>query len=284
MMTDFPRKPWWRRRQGRRTALRFVVALAVTVVFGFPIYWILSTSLKSPDEIFSYPPAWLPGGLRLENYTILFTGGDADALWHSLYIATASTILSMLLGTIAAYSLARFRTGGATLPLAIISLRMIPPIVIVFPLFLLYVALGWVDRYIGLIVLYTAMNLPYVIWTMRGYIEDVPIELEESAMIDGYSRLQILRKVVLPMARNGLMATAVFAFIMAMNEFVFALVLTRSHIVTFPVQITHYLSEQATYWAKIAAMSMIGSLPVFFAVVVMQRYLVRGISMGAVKG
>jgi multiple sugar transport system permease protein len=284
MMADFPRRPWWRRRQGRRKALRFVAALAVVVVFGFPVYWIFSTSLKSPDEIFSYPPAWLPAGLRLENYTILFTGGDADALWHSLYIATTSTILSMLLGTIAAYSLARFRTGGATLPLAIISLRMIPPIVIVFPLFLLYVALGWVDRYIGLILLYTAMNLPYVIWTMRGYIEDVPIELEESAMIDGYSRLQILRRVVLPMARNGLMATAVFAFIMAMNEFVFALVLTRSRIVTFPVQITHYLSEQATYWAEIAAMSVLGSLPVFFAVVVMQRYLVRGISMGAVKG
>jgi multiple sugar transport system permease protein len=278
------KRPWYRRRTGRRNALRLVVALLVTAVFVFPIYWIFSTSMKSADEVFAFPPTWVPGALRLENYVMLFTGGEAKALWNSLFLATASTALSMSLGTVAAYALARFRTGGRPLALGIISLRMVPPIVIVFPLFLLFVTIGWVDQFIGLIVVYTAINLPYVIWTMRGYIEDVPIELEESAMIDGLSRLAVLYKVVLPMVRNGLMATAVFAFILAMNEFVFAVVLTRSQVVTFPVQITHYFSEQATYWAKISALSVLGSLPVFIAVVVMQRYIVRGIGMGAVKG
>jgi multiple sugar transport system permease protein len=277
-------RPNLMRRKVRQKTIRTVIAAAITIVFGFPVYWMFITSMKSPDEVFSYPPTWFPASLRLENYTILFTGGDAKALWNSLVIASTSTLLAMLLGTLAAYSLARFRTGGSSLPLAIIGLRMIPPIVIVFPVFLLYVRIGWVDRYVGLIALYTAMNLPYVIWTMRGYIEDIPIELEESAMIDGYSRWGILGKVVFPMARNGLMATTVFAFIMAMNEFVFALVLTRSNVITFPVQVTHYFSEQATYWAKISAMSVLGSLPIFFAVIIMQRYLVRGISMGAVKG
>lgn len=286
-MTDIrvsPALPAWRRRRFRKKVLRTTLALIATAIFAFPIYWIFATSVKSPDEIFSFPPTWIPETFRIENYIILFTGGDADALWNSLIIASTSTLFAMALGSMAAYSLARFRTGGALLPLGIISLRMVPPIVIVFPLFLLYVSIGWVDRYVGLIILYTAINLPYVIWTMRGYIEDVPLELEESAMIDGCTRFEILRKIVLPMVRNGLMATAVFAFIMAMNEFVFALVLTRSQIVTFPVQITHYFSEQATYWAKISAMSVIGSLPVFLAVVLMERYLVRGISMGSVKG
>jgi multiple sugar transport system permease protein len=278
------RRPWFRRRSGRQSAVRLAIALVVTALFLFPIYWIFSTSMKLAEEVFAFPPTWVPAALRFDNYLLLFTGGEAKALWNSLFLASVSTVLSMTLGTVAAYAMARYRTGGKALALGVISLRMVPPIVIVFPLFLFFVSIGWVDQFIGLIVVYTAINLPYVIWTMRGYIADVPLELEESAMIDGLSRLAVLYKVVLPMVRNGLMATAVFAFIFAMNEFVFAVVLTRSQVVTFPVQITHYFIEQATYWAKISALSVLGSLPVFIAVIVMQRYIVRGIGMGAVKG
>jgi multiple sugar transport system permease protein len=190
----------------------------------------------------------------------------------------------MFLGTICAYSLARFRTGGENLAMWIISQRMMPPIAIVFPVFLLYVWLGWVDTYQGLILLYTAFNLPYVIWMMRGYIGDIPIELEESALVDGCSRWRVLVKVVFPMARAGLFATAVFTFVFAWNDFIFALVLTRTEVITFPVQVTHYFGGQSNFWAKIAAMSVLGTLPVFIAVTVMQRFLVRGISLGAVKG
>jgi multiple sugar transport system permease protein len=161
---------------------------------------------------------------------------------------------------------------------------MVPPIVIVFPIFLLYVFFGWVDTYHGLIILYTAFNLPYVIWMMRGYIEDIPLELEESALVDGWTRWQVLWRVVFPMARTGLFATAVFTFVFAWNDFIFALVLTRTEVITYTVQVTHYFGGQSNFWAKIAAMSVLGTAPVFVAVAFMQRYLVRGISMGAVKG
>ena len=161
---------------------------------------------------------------------------------------------------------------------------MIPPIAVVFPIFLIYVWFGMVDTFAGLILLYTAFNLPYVIWMMRGYIADIPLELEESALVDGCTRWQMLWRVVFPMARSGLMATAVFTFVFAWNDFIFALILTRTDVITFPVQLTHYMGGQSNFWSKIAAMSVLGTLPIFIAVTVMQRYLVRGISLGAVKG
>src|SRR4029450_9097280 len=166
----------------------------------------------------------------------------------------------------------------------IISQRMVPPIAIVFPLSLIYVWFGLVDTFVGLVLLYTAFNLPYVIWMMRGYIGEVPLELEESARVDGCRRWQVLLKVVFPMVRTGLFATAVFTFVFAWNEFLFALVLTRTEVTTFPVQVTHYLGGQSNFYSKRAAMSVLGTVPIFIAVAMLQRYLVRGISLGAVKG
>jgi len=274
-------------RVRRRTAIlagRYAAATALTVVFLFPVYWLFIISFKTPEEIFAFPPRWLPDSLQLGNYAVLFKDGDATTVWNSLVVAGVSTVIAMFLGTICAYSLARFRTGGDNLAIWIISQRMFPPIVVVFPIFLLYVWIGWVDTYQGLILLYTAFNLPYVIWMMRGYVADIPIELEESALVDGCTRWQVLVRVVFPMARAGLFATAVFTFVFAWNDFLFALVLTRTEVVTFPVQVTHYFGGQSNFWAKIAAMSVLGTLPIFCAVAMLQRYLVRGISMGAVKG
>jgi multiple sugar transport system permease protein len=241
-------------------------------------------SLKTADEIYSYPPVWWPETFQFGNYVVLFKDGDATTVWNSLVVASASTVLAMFLGTICAYSIARFRTGGEHLANWIISQRMVPPIAVVFPIFLLYVFFGLVDTYLGLILLYTAFNLPYVIWMMRGYILDIPIALEESALVDGCSRWQVLWKVVFPMCRAGLFATAIFTFVFAWNDFIFALVLTRTEVTTYTVQVTHYFGSQSNFWAKISAMSVLGTLPVFVVVGFMQRYLVRGISMGAVKG
>lgn len=273
-----------RRKQAQRLTLRYAGAVALTVLFLFPIYWLFMISFKTPEEIFASPPVWYPASIQFENFAVLFRDGDAVTVWNSLFIATVSTLLAMFLGTLCAYSLARFRTGGDNLAVWIISQRMIPPIAIVFPLFLLYVWLGWVDTYHGLILLYTAFNLPYVIWMMRGYIEDVPAELEESALVDGCTRWQVLVRVIFPMVRTGLFATAVFTFVFAWNDFIFALVMTRSEVTTYPVQVTHYFGAQSNFWAKIAAMSVLGAAPVFVAVAFLQRYLVRGITMGAVKG
>ena len=272
------------RRKDIRLSLRYVIAVLLVLVFVFPVYWLFIISFKTPDEIFAFPPVWYPKSLQLANYNVLFKDGDAGTVWNSLILATVSTVFAMILGTIAAYSLVRFKTGGENLAVWIISQRMMPPVAIVFPVFLLYVWLGWVDTYIGLIILYTAFSLPYVIWMMRGYIEDIPLELEESALVDGCTRWEVLWKVVLPMARSGLFATAVFTFVFAWNDFLFALVLTRTEVTTYTVQVTHYFGGQSNFWAKIAAMSVLGTIPVFIAVATMQRYLVRGISMGAVKG
>jgi multiple sugar transport system permease protein len=274
----------WRRREARGLALRYFAAVLITAFFLFPIYWLFMISFKTPEEIFASPPVWYAKSLQFDNFRVLFKDGDAVTVWNSLVVASISTVFAMLLGTIAAYSLARFRTGGDNLAIWIISQRMVPPIAIVFPVFLLYVWFGWVDSFLGLILLYTAFNLPYVIWMMRGYIEDIPLELEESALVDGCTRFEVLRKVVFPMARAGLFATAVFTFVFAWNDFIFALVLTRREVTTFPVQVTHYFCGQSDFWAKIAAMSVLGTVPILIAVATLQRYLVRGISLGAVKG
>lgn len=277
------RRPLWR-RPGVVLAWRYAAAILLTAFFVFPVYWLFIISFKTPDEIFAFPPAWYPQNIQFANYAVLFKDGDATTVWNSLILAGVSTIVAMVLGTMAAYSLVRFKTGGENLAVWIISQRMMPPIAIVFPIFLLYVFLGWVDSHHGLIILYTAFSLPYVTWMMRGYIEEIPLELEESALVDGCTRWQVMWRVVFPMARTGLFATAVFTFVFAWNDFLFAFVLTRTEVVTYTVQVTHYFGGQSNFWAKIAAMSVLGTVPVFITVATMQRYLVRGISMGAVKG
>ncbi len=228
----------FRRRKDVRLAARYLVALVLVAVFVFPVYWLFIISFKTPEEIFAFPPVWYPKSIQFANYRVLFKDGDAVTVWNSLVLAAVSTVFAMILGTIAAYSLVRFKTGGENLAVGIISQRMMPPVAIVFPVFLLYVFFGWVDTYHGLILLYTAFSLPYVIWMMRGYIEDIPIELEESALVDGCTRWQVLWKVVIPMARSGLFATAVFTFVFAWNDFLFALVLTRTEVTTYTGQLT----------------------------------------------
>jgi multiple sugar transport system permease protein len=264
--------------------LRLAAAVTLIVFFLFPLYWLFMMSFKTANEIYAYPPVWWPASLRFDSYLVLFKDGDARSVWNSLVVASLSTLAAMLIGSLCAYSLARHKTGGEHLANWIISQRMVPPVAVVFPIFLLYVWFRGVDTYFGLILLYTAFNLPYVIWMMRGYILDIPIALEQAALVDGYTRWQVLWKVVFPMCRAGLFATAVFTFVFAWNDFIFALVLTRTEVVTYTVQVTHYFGGQSNFWAKISAMSMLGTLPVFIVVGFLQRYLVRGISLGAVKG
>jgi multiple sugar transport system permease protein len=273
-----------RRKRALRAGLRFAAALIVTIVFLFPIYWLFMISLKTAEEIYAFPPVWWPSRFQWGSYAVLFKDGDAITVWNSLVIAGCSTLCAMIIGTLCAYSLARYRTGGDNLANWIISQRMVPPIAVVFPIFLAYVWLEWVDTYIGIIVLYTAFNLPYVIWMMRGYIQDIPKALEESALVDGCTRWEVIWKVVFPMCRAGLLATGIFTFVFAWNEFLFALVLTRTEVTTYTVQVTHYFGGQSNFWAKISAMSVLGTLPIFVIVAFMQKYLVRGISLGAVKG
>lgn len=271
-------------RRWQRNVGWYVSTLAILIAFLFPVYWMFAVSLKTPREIFKSPPAWYPATPQFGNFWVLFRDGDVWTIWNSFVIAGTSTVLAMVLGTMCAYSLVRFQTGGKNLALWILSQRLLPPIAVVVPIFLVYAKFGLTDTYSGLIFLYTAFALPYVIWMMRGYIQDIPIELEEAAIIDGASRWQVLWTIVLPLASSGLFATAVFAFIFSWNEFLFALVLTRTQVLTYPVQVSQYFGAQSTFWAKISALSVLGTIPVFVAVACFQRFLVRGITLGAVKG
>jgi multiple sugar transport system permease protein len=262
----------------------YATSVVVSAIFLFPVYWMFSVSLKSPEEIFRSPPAWYPAHPGLDNFRVLFTDGDAWTIVNSLIIAGISTVIAMVLGALCAYGIARFRIGGDHLPTFIISQRLLPPIAIVFPLFLVYARFGLADTYQGLILLYTAFALPFVVWMARGFLMEVPLELEEAALVDGCTRFGVFWRVVVPMARGGLFATAVFAFIYSWNEFLFALVMTRTNVITYTVQISNYFGPQSTFWARISAMAVLGSIPVLIVVAAMQRYLVRGISLGAVKG
>ena len=147
------------RRPGPRLAFRYVLATMLVIVFVFPVYWLFSISFKTPDEIFAFPPVWYPASIQFSNYWVLFKDGDAWTVWNSLVLASVSTVFAMILGTIAAYSLVRFKTGGENLAVWIISQRMMPPVAIVFPIFLLYVYLGWVDTFHGLIIVYVAGDM-----------------------------------------------------------------------------------------------------------------------------
>ena len=161
---------------------------------------------------------------------------------------------------------------------------MLPPVVIIFPFLMMYRFLGLLDNPWSLALAYTLFNLPLAVWIMRDAFRAVPVEIEESALVDGCSRLSVFWKVALPLAAPGLVASFIICLIFAWNEFVFALILTRTEVLTFPVLVTHYYGAQSTFWSKIAALSVLGTLPVFFAVATLQRFLVRGITMGAVKG
>ncbi len=274
------------RRRNLIQSARYAGALFITLIVAFPIYWLFLMAFKSADEVYAVPPVYFPADPSLGSFASLFRGAsfDAQTLINSLIIATSTTIIAMVLGTMCAYSMARFRTGGHNFAIWIMSQRMLPPIAIVFPLFLAFAFIDILDTFPSIIVVYVAFNLPFVIWMMRGYIEDVPVAIEESALVDGCTRWQVLYKIIVPMSRAGIFATAVFTFLFTWNEFVFALVLTNNHIVTYPVQVTGYFAAQQTYWNSVGAMSILGTIPVFFAVVFFQRYLVRGISMGAIKG
>ena len=274
-------------RHGRRQLDRFLLqALAIVLAFLVlsPFLWLLVMSFKTNAEIFRFPPRlFFPA--TLDNYAALWTSDFRGSFANSLIVSVASTFVSLVVGVPAAYALSRW-TGRAsgTITLWILASRMAPPIAFTIPYFLAYRHLELLDTLSGLTIIYLTFNLSLVIWMMQPFFDGVPRELEEAAWIDGCGVWQAFRVVTMPLAAPGLAATAVICFIMSWNDFFYALVLTRTEVTTYTVQVTHYFGGQSNFWAKIAAMSVLGTIPVFFTVAVMQRYLVRGISMGAVKG
>lgn len=271
----------------RRILPGAIIVLAL-VFFLFPVAWMILTSFKTQAEYFARPPVYIPQGFDLTNYLNAMRlppdgRGGIQGLRDSLIISLGSTIASVVIGSLAAYSFARFRTGGENLSFWVLSTRMFPPVASALPLFLVFRQLHLLDTHLALIIANTVFDLPFVIWLMKGFFEDLPIDLEEAALIDGCSHLGALRHIVLPLVTPGLVATALFSFIFSWNEFMFALLLTRNEVRTLTVIVPSLVGGHEILWGEIAAVGTVAIIPGIVLAIVLQRYLVRGLTLGAVK-
>jgi multiple sugar transport system permease protein len=262
------------------------VALIVTL---FPVYWIASNSFKFDIDIFSVPPLWFPTNPTLKHYHAAFV--ERPFLQYglnSLIVAVATTCVSVVLGTMAGYALARFRyPGGSRYQISfwILSTRMMPPIVSIIPLYLFFNYFSMLNTKTALVIAYTAFNLPFATWMMKSYFQDLPVELEEAAMVDGDTRWGAFLHVALPLARPGLAATAIFCLIISWNEFLLALIITLTEqSQTLPIGIAGRVTQYNTYWGEISASGFTACIPIVIFAFIVQKHLVRGLSFGAIKG
>lgn len=262
----------------------FAVILALLLSF-FPIAYLLITSFKPPELTFAIPPVWAFNP-TLQNYADVFAGGTFTRYFlNSLTIALVTTSVALLFGTFAGYGFARFQFRGTTwMRLGSLVPQMLPPITIIVPLYVLFNSFRLIDTLWALIVSYLTFSIPLSIWMMTSFFADVPRELEESAMIDGCTRLGALIRVSLPIVAPGLAATAILSFIYCWNEFLYAVILTGRDARTLPVTITSYMTNKAILWGRIAASGSLVLVPVLAFALLAQRYLVRGLSRGAIKG
>ncbi len=260
--------------------------LTMLVVFLFPLLWIVGLSLKTRLQIFMTPPlfVWQP---TLENYTaVLARTAFVAAFVNSLLTSSGAVALSLCAGVPTAYAFARFPfRGHAVLFSSLLVMRMLPPVVVLLPMFILFNRLGLTGTRIAVMLAYTTFSLPLVTWIMRGFFEDLPRELDESAWVDGGSRYAAFRLVVLPLVQPGLVAAAVFSFLLAWNDFLFSAVLTDNATRTLPVLMAGYSGgDTGIEWGPMTASGVLVVLPVMLFAFVAQRHLVAGLSSGAVKG
>jgi multiple sugar transport system permease protein len=278
-----------RRLSRVQTAITIGVLLIVLIVFMFPVGWMFLTSFKTQDEYFSYPPVFIPKSFSLRNYynSMAFPPdgrGGLQGLRDSLIIALSATVASVVMGSLAAYSLSRFKTGGENFSFWILSTRMMPPIAAALPLFLIFKQLKLLDTHLALIIANTIFNLPFVIWLLKGFFDDLPEEMEEAALLEGCSPWGAFWRIALPLVAPGLVAVSLFSFIFAWNEFMFALLLTRREVRTLTIIVPSLVGGHEILWGEIAAIGTVAILPGVLLSLLLQRYLVRGLSMGAVKG
>lgn len=268
-------------RNERRLA--WVLILVLLALFMFPFAWMILGSLKARGEFFIQPTVWWPKELIWSNFPKALELGAWDGLMDSLIIATSSMLISVGFGAPAAYAIARFRVGRQHLSFWILSIRMFPPIATILPLFVIYRTLGLVDTHFGLIVAYTVFNLPFAIWILMSFMQELPIEVEEAAKIDGATPFQVFRMVVLPLVAPGLIVSALFTFIFAWNDFAYAIIFSGSNVKPLPVVIAQFAGGHEILWGPISASAIIAVLPVVVMAFFLQRYLARGLTMGAVK-
>ena len=249
----------------------------------FPIYWLLTMSLKRQVDAISRKPKFIFQPIW-DNYLNVLASGEVWLFFqNSLIVALGTTALSLLLGVPTAYVLARYRfAGNADFGFWILTTRMTPPVAMLIPFFVVYIRSGLFDSHLGLILAHTAITLSIVVWLMKGFFEDLPLELEEAALMDGATHFQAFRQICLPVALPGIAAVAILTFLFSWNEFLFSLVLA-DRIQTVPVGLYNFVGYQQIRWGELTASAVIMLLPVLLFVFIFQRQLVRGLTLGAIK-
>lgn len=264
----------------------YMIILIILGVTLFPLAWTILSSFKDPIEVISLQPSFIFKP-TLDNYRSLFVLGKftiSKYFFNSVIISIVSTIISVAIACTAGYSLARIKPKGSNLIIiAILAARMLPPIVIIFPLYLFFNYLGMLDTLLTLIIPYTALSVPLATWILWSFFKGLPKQLEEAAMIDGCSRFRAFWQIILPLVAPGVAATAVFSFILAWNDFLLALPLTRINAVTLPIFASMVRTEEGVLWGRLGAIITIIIVPVFLFTLFAQRYLISGLVSGSVK-
>lgn len=268
-------------------ALLYLVGAVFTGFCLFPFYVIVTTALKTETNIFAWPPVWVFKPTLQSFYNALFVFGGRSAvsyLINSIVISAVSTFLAVVLGAMAAYGLVRFSFPGRRhLAFWILSTRFAPPVAFIVPIYLMVQKVGLLDSHVALILIYTAMNLSLVVWILRSFFAEIPIEIEEAALVDGYSRLEIFWRVAVPLVRPGIVSTAILSAIFSWNEFLYAMVLTQSRAATLPVYLAGFSNSMGLAWGEYMAVGTMAVLPILVFTFVLQKHLVRGLTFGAVK-
>lgn len=259
---------------------------AAALVALFPVFWTVSTSIKLRADTFALPPKFIDFTPTWKNYQQLFSSPDFGAIYlNTIFITLASTLLCVAVGSLAAYALARVAAFRSRTPLevSLILIRTTPAVVLMVPLFQIVSQLGLYDNRWALIVMYAAVNLPFTVWLMTSFVGQIPVQLEESAVVDGASRLQTLLYVVLPLALPGMAATTIFIALLTWNEFLIPVMLAGENAKTLPVYISGFISARNLDWGPMAAASSLAIVPIAVLTVLIQKQLVKGLSSGAIK-
>ena len=272
-------------RPGRTMAL-YAVAGVVLAVWAFPVVWGLLTSFKTERDVLATPPVWIFTP-TLANYRDVLFGASSIVpnLFSSLVVASLATVLTLVFGIPAAYAMARLRfPAKKTTGFYVLATQMLPPVGLIIPYYLALQKIGGLDTYGGLIVIDLTFSLPFAIWLLVSYFEDVPVEMEEAALLDRAGRVRALWHVVLPQVRGGIAVTTIFVFLNAWNEFMFAVVLGGNRVRPVTVAMFNFISVEQTQWARLAAGAMLAMAPVILLGLFAQRHIVKGLTVGAVKG
>lgn len=274
-----------RSRKRLNTIILFIVILIGAVICLFPIYEMVSTSLKYEVEAFSIPPKWIFSP-TFENYrNILFSNNFGRYFINSIIVALSTTFFSVIFGALAGYSISRFKYRGKNLFVVLtLLLRMIPPVILVIPVFVIWNSIGIANSRFGLVLVYVALNLPFNIWVLKTFISEIPYSLDESAKIDGAHDWVVFQKIIFPLIAPGLAVAGIFTFRIAWNEYILSLVLTNRYTRTLPVAVSLFLTDTGTEWGKITAIATIIAIPAFIFTFTAAKRLIMGMTAGAVKG